>query len=120
MKRIWEECWEQPRHKPSTQFFLDFDAEEGARGGEACFATGADGRGTERAALARQAPAMARLLLEAEWSGFDTHDFEPGGYDACPWCERWRAAGHKPGCRFIAVLLAAGVLTAPHPPDTPK
>ncbi len=66
-----------------------------------------DGNGT--ADLIAQAPAMARLLLEMQWSG------SPDGFvSGCPLCDAPWVAGdgaHLPDCALVAVLRAAGVLT---------
>jgi hypothetical protein len=62
----------------------------------------------ERALLAAQAPAMARLLLELEWAGHPE--------STCPACGRHSDGlygdppEHAPDCRLVAVLRAAGVL----------
>jgi hypothetical protein len=58
--------------------------------------------------LAAQAPAMARLLLELEWSGRAGPAGDVDG--ACPSCERERPEPHAPDCELATVLRAAGVL----------
>ncbi len=57
-----------------------------------------------RAALAAQAPAMARLLLEGQWI------CEERG-DLCRHCGRLQPEGHAPDCELAIVLRAARVLT---------
>ncbi len=63
---------------------------------------------------AAHAPAMARLLLEMEWSFRDE-----GGNPCCPCCKGdkpdqgrpWLTdVGHTPDCEIATVLRAAGVL----------
>ncbi|MBA2683253.1 MAG: hypothetical protein H0U66_02005 [Gemmatimonadaceae bacterium] len=88
---IIDEEWRQSEAYPADVF------EAGERG-EMLF----EGRGDHndeaacaRARLIAQAPAMARLLLAR--------------IDDCGgWCER--GGGHKPDCRLVAVLRAAGVV----------
>ncbi len=60
-----------------------------------------------RARLAAQAPAMARLLLEIEWSA------PIGGEPACPSCSAFVNNDHRhaPDCEIATVLRAAGVLS---------
>lgn len=55
-------------------------------------------RDTERAQLAAQAPAMARLLLANEWV-----------FDHCIGCNG-QFPDHEVDCEFVAVLRAGGVL----------
>lgn len=63
-----------------------------------------------RARLAAAAPAMARLLLELEWSA------RVAGFPACPSCEGVEPEvgspwddGHAVDCHLVAVLRLAGV-----------
>lgn len=66
-----------------------------------------------RRSLLVQAPAMARMLLEAEWA-----DCPDGfGATACPWCgvESWGRKDdpkppHKSDCEWVALMTAAGVI----------
>jgi hypothetical protein len=76
---------------------------------------------------------MARLLVELEWSGLRTYEYEGGGDPVCPVCDQepthevtypaYRKdaytrveartvteGGHTPDCRLVAVLRKAGVL----------
>lgn len=66
----------------------------------------------ERARLAAQAPAMARLLLKLEWSGLVFGDSK-----TCPDCYCSRPdgsfGGHAAECELASVLRAAGVLEEP-------
>ncbi len=57
----------------------------------------------ERARLAAQAPAMARLLLEGQWI------CEERG-DLCRHCGKLEREGHADDCELVTVLRAAGVL----------
>jgi hypothetical protein len=53
------------------------------------------------------APDMARLLLDAEWSGGDV-----GGLTICPWCAARKypePSRHKPTCPFVELLSRAGL-----------
>ncbi len=58
----------------------------------------------ERMRLAAQAPAMARLILDIEWSGA-----RHGGEPCCPSCDAM-VGEHAPDCELATVLRAAGVL----------
>ncbi len=58
----------------------------------------------ERAKLAAQAPAMARLLLKIEWNGG-----AQGDSGMCPSCFQFPTK-HAPDCELATVLRAAGVL----------
>lgn len=67
------------------------------------------------------APAIVRLLLEAEWESCESAPYD-GCEAVCPWCrgdKPWTRTnsdgeprtygGHAPDCRFVATLVAAGV-----------
>ena len=59
-----------------------------------------------RAQLAAQAPAMARLLLEFQWSDLDIY-----GDSICPSCGNYRKLGlHAEDCALGRVLRDAGVI----------
>lgn len=62
-----------------------------------------------RAKLAAQAPAMARLLRDLEWTGsLGQGSF---GCTLCGVCADWnRDPEHREDCALAAVLRAAGVL----------
>ncbi len=65
----------------------------------------------DRARLAAQAPAMARLLFAIEWAGQNQY-----GQRQCPSChgDEWEEdeprTGHMEDCELATVLRAAGVL----------
>ena len=60
----------------------------------------------DRAKLAAQAPAMARLLLKHQWVKDESGD----GRRYCPACPMDEEQGHYDNCEILAVLRAAGVL----------
>jgi hypothetical protein len=68
-------------------------------------------RDLERARLAAQAPAMARLLLKNRYKG----PTATGATGGCLACGQTESEGCTPGCRLDQVLRAAGV-TAPAQP----
>ncbi len=55
---------------------------------------------TARARIAACAPEFARLLLEAEW---DLED------DGCRWCNVYKPGPHRAGCRWLALMVKAGI-----------
>lgn len=63
----------------------------------------------DRAQLAAAAPEMARLLIEVQWAGVLTYQYEGGGDPCCPVCEG-EEPRHEPDCKLVAVLRKAGVL----------
>lgn len=67
------------------------------------------GDSRERAKLAAQAPAMARLLLKLEWEAEDET-----GLLFCATCagqpQDQGGSGHRKGCEWRAVLRDAGVI----------
>lgn len=65
-----------------------------------------DGNGT--ADLIAQAPAMARLLLSAEWSASGNY----GSCSECPWCGSGNQPKHTADCPWVAALVAAGVIVS--------
>jgi len=85
-------------------------------GGAVCGLNGPHARTEDdvaRAKLIAQAPAMARLLLDLEWSGM--HWDRAGGTACCPSCGANRGRGgveseHATSCALATVLRAAGVL----------
>jgi len=65
------------------------------------------------ALLVVQAPAMARLLLDLEWSGTGS-DYDGGGSQCPSCCADWSYAEnsgtHADNCALMTVLRAAGVV----------
>lgn len=103
--------------KPHEETWEVFEANKGFPGFAARIAEIADGAyelrvfqslsgeddDIDRARLAAQAPAMARLLLEGQWI------CEERG-DLCRHCMKLEREGHAPDCELATVLRAAGVL----------
>ncbi len=103
MTRPHEETWEHhPKSTGASRLYSDNHEEEWAT------VWGDDNR--ERARLAAQAPAMARLLLEGMTvTAAGPHD----NYETClAGCGGYgpTAEEHRPDCRLVAVLRTAGVL----------
>jgi hypothetical protein len=63
-----------------------------------------------RLALMTQAPAMARLLLEQEWSGTTWYRKGREYSQGCPTCKNAKAEGHTETCKLAKTLKLAGVI----------
>jgi hypothetical protein len=102
----WEETWEAQR------YVIEMAGDAGRKLGE--FIDDNDDPGwpscdRDRAQLAAQAPAMARLLLELQWISQESDE----GYlpPQCMVCEAYQeSTEHAPDCELMAVLKKAGVV----------
>ena len=112
MTRPWEETWrwDEKRSMVLSDYEHPTDEDGGiiVRTDSGCYPPYHGGRRD----LLVQAPAMARLLLELQWSGS-----EDGFIGSCPSCRRYPSPNdtapwplHAPDCELVKVLRAAGVI----------